>query len=356
MTTLQTKMSAAGEYLLTRCDELADQVTERQYKMQPELEDRFGPAGYKKTRQDTLYNIRYLSQSIQIQSPLLFASYITWLKVLLEGYKITSDDLLVNLRCLQQVMAEQLEAQMMEVINPYIEQALQQIVGPLEPEESHLSRSGLRQEAENYTNLLLGGDRTGASQLIMDLVKRQVPIMDIYLHIFQQGQYEIGRLWQTNKISVAQEHYFTAATQSIMSQLYPYIFSNTPTGPRMVAACVGEELHEIGLRMLSDMFEMHGWDTYYTGANVPAKAIIDTLVERQADVLALSVTMTYHVTLAKELIATIREHEACKGVKILVGGLPFNIDRELWRSVGADGYAPDAKVAIETANELLVSK
>ncbi|MFS0725110.1 cobalamin-dependent protein [Paenibacillus sp. 1P07SE] len=354
MTTLQMRMSAAGEYLLTRSDELADQVTARQYQLQPELEQRFGPAGYKKTRQDTLYNIRYLSQSIQIQSPLLFASYITWLKVLLEGYKITSDDLLINLRCLRQVIEEQMELQMLEVINPYIEQALQQIAAPLEPEESHLTRSGLREEAEQYASMLLGGDRSGASLLIMDLVKRQVPIMDIYLHIFQQAQYEIGRLWQTNKITVAQEHYFTAATQSIMSQLYPYIFSNTPTGPRMVAACVGEELHEIGLRMLSDMFEMNGWDTYYTGANVPVPDIIDTLVERKADVLALSVTMTYHVTLVKELIGNIREHVECRQVKILVGGLPFNIDKKLWKSVGADGYAPDAKEALQTANDLLL--
>jgi len=354
MTTLQMRMSAAGEYLLTRCDELADLVTAKQYEIQPELEQRFGPTGYKKTRQDTLYNIRYLSQSIQIQSPLLFASYITWLKVLLEGYKITSEDLRINLRCLQQVIEEQMEAALIEVIQPYIDQALGQIVSSLEPEESHLSRSELREEAEQYAQLLLGGDRSGASRLIMELVGRQVPIMDIYLHIFQQTQYEIGRLWQTNKITVAQEHYFTAATQSIMSQLYPYIFSNTPTGPRMVAACVGEELHEIGLRMLSDMFEMHGWDTYYTGANVPAKAIIDTLLARRADVLALSVTMTYHVTMAKELIAAIRAHESCRRVKILIGGLPFNIDPELWRNVGADGYAPDAKKALEVANDLLM--
>ncbi|WP_440120087.1 hypothetical protein [Paenibacillus sp. QZ-Y1] len=37
----------------------------------------------------------------------------------------------------------------------------------------------------------------------------------------------------------------------------------------MVAACVGSEQHEIGLRMLTDVFEMEGWDTYYLGQMFP---------------------------------------------------------------------------------------
>lgn len=35
--------------------------------------------------------------------------------------------------------------------------------------------------------------------------------------------------------------------------------------------------------------------------------------------------------------------------------LPFNIDPELWREVGADGYAHDAGSAIEAAYSLLSS-
>ena len=40
-------------------------------------------------------------------------------------------------------------------------------------------------------------------------------------------------------------------------------------------------------------------------------------------------------------------------VRILVGGYPFNIAGNLWQSVGADGYAPDAQQAIRVAEELL---
>ncbi|WP_334077691.1 cobalamin B12-binding domain-containing protein [Paenibacillus sanfengchensis] len=140
-----------------------------------------------------------------------------------------------------------------------------------------------------------------------------------------------------------------------MSQLYPYIFTSSRRGYRLVAACVGEELHEIGLRMVSDIFELNGWETFYIGANVPFASVIRTVIERKADVLALSATLTYHVSLVRKLIGEIRvnEAEACRKVKILVGGMPFNIDPELWRSVGADGYARDARTAIEAAYGLL---
>ncbi|MCK9912962.1 B12-binding domain-containing protein, partial [Microbacteriaceae bacterium K1510] len=68
-------------------------------------------------------------------------------------------------------------------------------------------------EATAYTELLLEGRRAEASRLVMDLVDGGVPLQTIYLDIFQQSQYEIGRLWQTGRITVAQEHYCSAATQ-----------------------------------------------------------------------------------------------------------------------------------------------
>ncbi|GGG22872.1 cobalamin-dependent protein [Paenibacillus abyssi] len=342
-----------GNALLSRIDEMTERVTEIQYQLQPDLHERFGPRGLEKTKQDTRYNLRYLAQSVQIQSPLLFASYMTWLKVLLAGYRVTTKDLQVNLECIIQVMQERLPTEIFEMVKPYMDQAIAQVKEPVEPVPSFLEQSELKEEAQVYTELVLKGDRYGASGLIMELVRNGVPVESIYLQIFQQAQYEIGRLWQANKISVAQEHYFTAATQMIMSQLYPYIFTTASKGHKLVAACIGEELHEIGLRMVSDIFEMNGWDTYYIGANVPSASIIRTINELEADILAISVTMTYHVHLVAKMIEEIRSSKAGARVRILVGGMPFNIDQKLWETVGADGYAPDAKTAIETAYILL---
>ena len=38
-------------------------------------------------------------------------------------------------------------------------------------------------------------------------------------------------------------------------------------------------------------------------------------------------------------------------VKIMAGGYPFNVSPNLWKKVGADGWAPNAQKAILEANQ-----
>lgn len=190
----------------------------------------------------------------------------------------------------------------------------------------------------------------------MDAVERGTSVRDLYLHVFQRSQYEIGRLWQSNQISVAQEHLCTAATQLIMSQFYPLIFKAERKNRRIVAACAGGDLHEIGIRMVADLFEMAGWDSFYLGADVPCASIVQTVIDRQAHVLAVSATLLTHVRSVAELIAAVRLNPACGELIILVGGHPFNVAADLWRAVGADGYAPDAIRTVDLAEQLLLQE
>lgn len=204
-----------------------------------------------------------------------------------------------------------------------------------------------------YSRALLRGDRDLASRLVLQAVEQGTPVKDIYRHVFQTAQHEIGRLWQINQISVAEEHYSTAATQLIMSQLYPYVFSGAKIGRTIVAVCVSGDLHELGARMVADFFEIEGWDSYYTGASTPTAGVLQAVVDRRADMLAISATITHHVPDVKHLIGLVRGNQACEHVKIIVGGYPFNRQPDLWRRVGADGSGPDAETAVSLANDLV---
>ncbi|GGF65083.1 hypothetical protein GCM10010912_07620 [Paenibacillus albidus] len=349
-----TEMQAsAGERLSLLTDRLAERVTAQQYQLQPELMERFGPSGVERTKQDSVYHLRYLAQSVALGSPLLFIKYIIWLRQLLVQYKITGEDLRVNLNLIREALNDQLEPGHKLLVLDYLDMGIHQV------DEVEVLQSFLQQEkpyfkeAESYLRLLLAGERRLALEFVLKLHEAGVPIRDIYLHIFQTCQYEVGRLWQTGELTIAQEHYCTASTQSIISHLYPRWITAPQTDRTMVAVGVGDEMHEIGLRMLTDFFEMEGWDTHYLGTNLPDAELIRYLVKQQADVLAVSVTMTYHVAHAQRLIAAIRAEDSLKDIKVLVGGMPFNIEKELWRKVGADGYAPDAKGATEVADKLL---
>jgi methylmalonyl-CoA mutase cobalamin-binding domain/chain len=207
--------------------------------------------------------------------------------------------------------------------------------------------------ANQYLAALLTGDRHQATKLILDSFQQTNNLKQIYLHVFQPVLREIGRLWQINQVTVAQEHFSTATTQLIMAQFYPYLFTSPKNGRVLVATCVGGELHEVGMRMVADFFEMEAWDTYYLGANTPAESIVRALLDRKADILGVSATMTYHISAVQNLIRAVRSAEGCRGVKILVGGYPFNLAPDLWKDIGADGFAQNAVDAATMANKLL---
>ena len=333
---------------------LCEAIVERLYRERPELAERYGERGRAHCLKDTEYHLSYLGEALAAGAPSLFADYVGWAKVLLSGYRIPEEDLALNLTVLRESLVETLPEEAGARAVEFIDAGLKRLPDlPSElPTYLHADEP-LAELSQEFLDALLRGDRNRASRLILDAVENGVGIRDIYLHVFQRSQYEIGRLWQMNRITVAQEHFCTAATQLIMSQLYPALFSTRRKGCTFVAACVGGDLHEIGMRMVADFMEMEGWDTFYLGANTPASGIVQTALERSADVLGLSATMTYHVRRVGEVIAALRSEERGRNVKALVGGYPFQVEPELWRQVGADGYAGNAQEAVVVANRLV---
>ncbi len=55
-----------------------------------------------------------------------------------------------------------------------------------------------------------------------------------------------------------------------------------------MAICVGGEVHEIGMRVVVDFFEIAGWDTYQLGVNAPGESVLRNSVEHCADPLLIS--------------------------------------------------------------------
>lgn len=295
---------------------------------------------------------------------MLFAYYVAWARAMLAARGIPEKDLAENLVVLRESLAETLPGDLSRIACEYVDFGLEHL-GEIEdeflqppPQQPVISdKEPLSDLAAAYLDALLRGRRDEASRLILDAVEsRAASVKEVYLHVFLKAQREIGRLWQLNRVSVAQEHYCTAATQLIMSQLYPYIFSTERNGRALVATCVSGELHEIGVRMVSDFFELDGWDTFYLGANTPAPAILQALKERNAGLIVISTTMTFHIRSVGELIEKIRADEQAKNTLIMVGGYPFNIAPDLWREIGADGFSTDAPGAVETANRLMNEK
>ena len=333
---------------------ISEAVVERQYALHPELRDRYGERGREKCVEDTQYHLAHLSGALLASSPALFADYIGWAAGVMTVAAVRTEDLRENLACLRDILGGRLPDGLASAAAGYVESALGRIGESPQEVPSFLPQGGtLAGIAGEYLRLLLACERHAAGRLILDAVDSGVSIRDVYLLVFQPCQREVGRLWEAGRITVAQEHYCTAATQVIMSQLAPRLFATERNGRRAVITCVAGEAHEVGPRMVADLLELGGWDTIYLGGNVPLRGVVQTLAEHRADLLAVSATMTYHLPAVIDLIAAVRAEPACAGVRVMVGGRPFDAEPGLWRRVGADGHAADADEVCRLADRLM---
>jgi methanogenic corrinoid protein MtbC1 len=337
-------------------EKLTQAIVAQLYGMEEFDWDKFGEIGHEKSLRDMEYHLTYLIEAISNESPVLFSDYVSWASVLFEGLEFPQDMVERILLSTQFILREELQPapEMVQLVDQFITAGLTNLHnGPKSAPIFINERLPQGQLARDYLEALMHGERRTASQLILDAVGRGVSVQDIYLFVFQPVQYEVGRLWQTNQISVAQEHFCSFVTELTMSLLSPQIYNPHRLNRRLVATCVGSERHEIGMRIVADFFEMAGWDTYFLGANTPVESINHALSERKADLLAVSASLTVHLGEVADLISSVRGSPAGRNIKILVGGHPFNASDTLWQKVNADGYGRDAQHALEVANQLL---
>ena len=62
---------------------------------------------------------------------------------------------------------------------------------------------------------------------------------------------------------------------------------------------------------------------------------------------------SYHRSILKNVVHEIKNSDTGKNTIILVGGNAINGKASTWEWFGADGYAPNARIAVETAKKLI---
>jgi methanogenic corrinoid protein MtbC1 len=336
--------------------QLVDSIFSCQLRAQPDIRERYDGQRFEHVRKDIDYHLMHLSGAIHMSSKVLFEAYVQWLKVLMHTYNLPEDDMWTNLTCMRDVLREEIPEDLRDVSIEVLEAGLDQFDSASETVPEYISGDPeFAILATKYLSTLLSWERETASKLILDAVQRGVRLRDIYLEVFAIAQKEVGRLWLQGEISVAQEHYCTAATNLIMSQLRPYILKKERNGLKVVLSCVPGELHSMGLRILSDFFEMDGWDAVYLGGNTPIKSLLQIVKRTKPDLIALSSTMTFNLNYVTEFISTLRDTDGIKDTKVIVGGAPFVTDPELWNNVGAEGCAVDAERAVALGNRLVAN-
>ncbi len=302
---------------------------------------------------DARRHLSHLSQSIRVENPAVFVEYVDWARSLLEAIGVPSSAFGHQLERLAEAIDDQ-AAPIADHVRPTLQQGLAVLGRSSAEPPSPLLDSSFPEFALAVTDLLVAGDREAVLGLVREVLDEGMELADLYLEVLQPSLREVGRRWQLRHITVAEEHLATAGAQYLLSTLYPQVFGESfgNRGRRLLATCVGGNMHELGIRMVADLFALDGWTTDYLGASVPTRDVVDFAVKRKADVVAISATMIDHLPEVEELIQMLRKQT---NAVILVGGRPFLTSPELAAALGADGTALDARDAIVVANNLVAA-
>ncbi|MGD2049372.1 MAG: uroporphyrinogen decarboxylase family protein [Chloroflexota bacterium] len=168
-----------------------------------------------------------------------------------------------------------------------------------------------------------------------------MPAMEVVGNNFECGDYYLPEMMAS-----------AIATRGIMNLLRPKL---TETGAEPVAkAALGTvkgDLHDIGKNLVGMMWEGAGFQVLDLGPDVPPEKFIAAIEDENVDLIGMSALLTTTMPMMGRTIEAIKAAGVRDRVKIMIGGPGTN--EQFAQEIGADGYAPDASVAVRKAKELL---
>ena len=347
--------------------QLAQKVYADHFLYDPKLELEYDDRRKKLMYEDILYNISFLMTAVHFSDEKIFTSYARWLNELicnlmpdLDRIRIMTqlkDHYRILSGSLEDLPSELLNSEESESARRFLQLAME-ITDEVVTDVSlsgHFMQGPFSGYRKMYLDAMLHSNTREAHAVINRAREQGVSILDIYENILNTVMYEVGQLWHQNKLTVDKEHYCSSVTQTVMSQFYDELFLQPRNHRTLICCAVGSELHEIGGRMLSDLFEYDGWDTYYLGAAVPQKALLHAISEHHPDLIALSVTMPQHLLECESTVRAVRS--LYPEVKIAVGGHAFKMTNRIWEKWPIDFYSDTAAELIGWSHrEFHVSK
>lgn len=207
--------------------------------------------------------------------------------------------------------------------------------------------------AKLYEAILNGDAKTAVATTQEALAANSDPQEMVAKYMIPAMQ-EVGRRFECNEFYVPELLIAARAMKGSLELLRPLLAQKgaVPAG-RVVIGTVKGDLHDIGKNLVASMLEGGGFEVYDLGVDVSAEKIINTVKEKNANLICLSALLTTTMPSMKTTIEALKQAGIRDQVKILVGGAP--VTQQFAQEIGADGYSDNANGAVTIARKVLAA-
>jgi MerR family transcriptional regulator, light-induced transcriptional regulator len=317
-------------------------VTERLYATHGSLYAQFGSRGRDACREDLSFHLEFLRPVLEFGVLQPMVDYLVWLGSVLAARAIPAEHLVLSLNWLGEFFVENMDPADGAVVSAALAAAATKFLS----EEAPSRQEERGSEVQKFEAALLAGRRTEAMGIVTAAIDGGRGLVDVELNIIQPALYDIGEKWQSNRVTVAQEHLATAIAQSLMTVGLLRSPPSASTGKRVLLACVAGNRHAIGLQMVSDAFQLAGWDVNYLGADTPTSALVAHASAWKPNIIGLSVSFAAQLRAVKEAIAQLGQTLGAARPAVIVGGFAMNRFSQLASVVGADAHCVNSRAAV----------
>jgi 5-methyltetrahydrofolate--homocysteine methyltransferase len=197
---------------------------------------------------------------------------------------------------------------------------------------------------------LIAGKRNEVVELTQAAVDEGVPPKEILEDGLIAGMNVVGSRFKKNEIYVPEVLIAARAMAGAMEIMKPKLEeAGVESIGKVVLGTVKGDLHDIGKNLVGMMLSGGGFDVIDIGIDVPAEKFVEEAKSNGAQVIAMSALLTTTMPQMADVVKAI--NEAGLEVKTMIGGAP--VTQSYADEIGADGYAPDAASAVDTAKELI---
>ncbi len=208
-----------------------------------------------------------------------------------------------------------------------------------------------------YNEAVFDTDKEAAFAAVNMALEQGISAEDIVFKIVIPAVEEMMSIIAKDPDANLAQHFMTAQIAAEVTEKMLEKFQHPPEIiGRVVIGTAYSDLHSLGKRIVIGCLKAMMVDVVDLGVNVPAERFVEEALALDAQVIAISAMMVHSATGengCRKVRQILQERGLEARFRIVVGGAPYRFDPELYKKVGADGWAGDGVSASRVIVDLI---
>ncbi len=203
---------------------------------------------------------------------------------------------------------------------------------------------------EQLREAIISGNRDQAKALTQKALDEGLQAKQIVVDGIAAAMAVVGEKFRSNEFFVPE---LLIAQRAMKESLKMMSGASVDYVGTVVIGTVKGDLHDIGKNLVAAMLEGAGFKVVDLGVDVSPDQFVKAAADNNANLIAMSALLTTTMGSMKDTVEALGKAGLAGKTKVIIGGAP--VTQSYASEIKADGYAPDAASAVDTAKSLLVA-